>query len=186
MASPPCPRVDELKAFAVGNLCGAAFDDIAAHVERCHDCEALLQAFDHHADGLVAGLRDLKDSSDAEGMAPPEELIAVARRTAVLSANGATSEISIDCGRRYAQQLAAGHCRLGKFELQEVLGSGSFGYVFRARDTEVDRTVAVKIQRAGSLATREEASRFLREARSVAQLKHEGIISLYEIGQTDE
>src|SRR5262245_24857227 len=79
-----------------------------------------------------------------------------------------------------------GDCRLGKFELQAELGAGSFGYVFRARDTELDRIVALKIQRAGSLADEEEASRFLREARSVAQLKHPGIVSLHEIGQTDE
>jgi hypothetical protein len=105
---------------------------------------------------------------------------------AVMPSNGASAEISIDSGRRYARQLAAGDCRLGKFELQAELGAGSFGYVFRARDTELDRTVAVKIQRAGSLTTKEEASRFLREARSVAQLQHRGIVSLYEIGQTDD
>src|SRR5205807_2304161 len=79
-----------------------------------------------------------------------------------------------------------GPCRLGKFELQAELGAGSFGYVFRARDTEMERTVAIKIQRAGSLASKEEASRFLREAGSVAQLKHPAIVSLYEFGQTDE
>jgi eukaryotic-like serine/threonine-protein kinase len=186
MASPLCPRVDELKAFAVGDLCGSAFNAIAAHVERCRDCEASLQAFDDHADGLVAGLRDLRDASEEDGVAPLAELITAARKIAVPSPDRASSEISIDSGRHYAQQLAAGNCRLGKFELQAELGAGSFGYVFRARDTETDRTVAVKIQRAGSLASSEEAGRFLREARSVAQLKHEGIVSLYEIGQTDE
>jgi hypothetical protein len=96
------------------------------------------------------------------------------------------AEMSFDSGRRYARQLATGDCRLGKFELESQLGVGSFGYVFRARDTELDRTVAVKIQRASGLADPEEAARFLREARSVAQLKHPGIVSLYEIGQTDE
>jgi hypothetical protein len=53
MSSLSCPREDELKAFAVGNLVAPAFDRIAGHVERCPDCEALLQAFDDHADGLV-------------------------------------------------------------------------------------------------------------------------------------
>ena len=43
--------------------------------------------------------------------------------------------------------------RLGKFELLERLGAGSFGYVFRARDTELGRMVAIKIPRAGSLAS---------------------------------
>src|SRR5207237_2538180 len=98
MASPPCPRVDELKAFAVGNLCGAAFDDIAAHVEQCHDCEASLQAFDNHADRLVVGLRDLKDLSEEEAIIPPAELITVARRVVVQQSNGAASEMSVDSG----------------------------------------------------------------------------------------
>lgn len=185
MTSLSCPRVDELKAFALGNLSRAAFDDIASHVERCDACEASLQAFDNHADGLVAGLKDLQDPNEGAGAVLPEQLVTSARRVAVPS-NGASLEIAIDSGRRYARQLAAGDCRLGKFELQAELGAGSFGCVFRARDTELDRTVAVKIQRAGSLATTEEASRFLREARSVAQLKHPGIISLHEIGQTDD
>lgn len=185
MASRACPKVDELKAFALGNLCGAALNEIAHHLELCHDCEASLQSFDQHVDGLVAGLRDLSHPNKTESIKPPEELIAIARR-AVVPSNGSASEISVDSGRRYARQLAAGDCRLGKFELQAELGAGSFGYVFRARDSELDRTVAVKIQRAGELASKEETNRFLREARSVAQLQHPGIISLHEIGTTSD
>ena len=134
-----CPRVDELKAFAVGDLCGASFDEIAAHVEQCHDCEASLQAFDNHADGLVIGLRDLNDPQKEEALVAPEELIAVARQSVVQQSNGPGADLAVDSGRRYARQLAAGNCRLGKFELQAELGAGSFGYVFRARDTELDR-----------------------------------------------
>jgi serine/threonine protein kinase len=76
--------------------------------------------------------------------------------------------------------------RLGKFELLEELGVGSFGCVLRARDTELDRIVAIKVLRAGQLASREDIDRFLREARSAAHLKHAGIVSLYETGQTED
>lgn len=186
MSPATCPRVNELKAFALGDLGDSTFLTIASHIERCPDCEALLQAFDDHADGLVAGLRDLKTAHEHEITEPPQELVSVAQKAAVLPASEASGEISLDSGRRYLRQLGSGNCRLGKFELQAELGAGSFGYVFRARDTELDRTVAVKIQRAGSLATEHEASRFLREARSVAQLKHPGVVSLHEIGQTDD
>jgi tRNA A-37 threonylcarbamoyl transferase component Bud32 len=186
MSSPRCPSVQDLKAFAAGNLAGTPFADIAGHVETCSACENRLEAFDHDTDGLVTDLRQLKALGEADALDMPRELLTVARQVAVLPANGTSSEISLDSGRRYARQLASGDCRLGKFALQAELGAGSFGYVFRARDTELDRTVAVKIQRAGSLADAEEASRFLREARSVAQLKHPGIVSLYDIGQTEE
>src|SRR5262249_28532560 len=55
-----------------------------------------------------------------------------------------------------------------------------------ACDTELYRIVAIKIPRAGSLASREDADRFVREARSAAQLKHPGIVALYDTGQTPD
>src|SRR4029077_16392114 len=76
--------------------------------------------------------------------------------------------------------------RLGKFELFERLGMGSFGYVFRARDTELGRVGAIKIPRAGSLAGAEDVARFFREARSAAQLQHPGIVALHETGQAED
>jgi tRNA A-37 threonylcarbamoyl transferase component Bud32 len=186
MSSSNCPKADDLKAFAVGNLSEKALAEIAEHVAECGACEGLLQEFDSYADGLVIGLKQLQEPGAKDGADLPQELLLAARRVAAGSSTATAAEISVDSGRRYARQLAEGDCRLGKFELQRELGSGSFGYVFRARDTELDRTVAVKIQRAGNLANDEEASRFLREARSVAQLKHPGIVSLYDIGQTEE
>src|SRR5262245_14251946 len=65
--------------------------------------------------------------------------------------------------------------RLGKFEFLEQIGVGAFGTVYKARDTELDRTVAIKVPRAGSLPAKEDMERVLREARNAAQLKHPGI-----------
>jgi serine/threonine protein kinase len=58
--------------------------------------------------------------------------------------------------------------KLGQFELIDAVGQGAFGTVYRARDAELDRTVAIKVPRAGNLAGPQERDRFLREARSVA------------------
>src|SRR5262245_18868326 len=80
---------------------------------------------------------------------------------------------------------APGGGRLGKFELLETVGQGSFGTVYKARDPELDRTVAIKVPRAGNLAGPQELDRFLREARSVAQLRHPSIVTIHEVGQTD-
>jgi non-specific serine/threonine protein kinase/serine/threonine-protein kinase len=75
--------------------------------------------------------------------------------------------------------------RLGKFEFLEELGMGAFGTVYKARDTQLDRLVAIKIPRAGNLASREDVDRFLREARAAAQLKHPGIVSMHDASQSD-
>jgi WD40 repeat protein len=75
--------------------------------------------------------------------------------------------------------------RVGRFELLAVAGRGVFGTVYRARDTELDRVVAVKVPRAGILADPEALERFLREARNVAQLRHPGIVTVYDAGQAD-
>jgi WD40 repeat protein len=79
----------------------------------------------------------------------------------------------------------AGQGRLGRFELLEAVGIGSFGTVYKARDPELDRIVAVKMPRAGHLAGKEDLDRFLREGRSLAHIHHPGIVPVYEVGQAD-
>jgi hypothetical protein len=69
---------------------------------------------------------------------------------------------------------------VGRFEVLERLGRGAFGTVYKARDPELQRLVAVKVPRAGSFATPQE-ERFLREARAAAQLSHPGIVPVLEI-----
>jgi WD40 repeat protein len=70
---------------------------------------------------------------------------------------------------------------LGKFQLLELLGRGSFGSVYKARDALLDRVVAIKVPRTGYFATPEEEQRFLREGRSAAQLVHPHIVQIHDI-----
>jgi WD40 repeat protein len=95
------------------------------------------------------------------------------------------SSFRVERGSTLGGNPANGQRKLGKFELIEAVGSGAFGTVFMARDPELDRVVAVKVPRAGNLPGGEELARFLREARSVAQLRHPSIVSVYEVGQHD-
>ena len=81
--------------------------------------------------------------------------------------------------------VSPGRRELGRFELIESVGTGAFGAVYKARDPKLDRTVAIKVPRAGNLGGEEDRARFLREARSAAQLQHPAIVPVHEVGEQD-
>ncbi len=76
--------------------------------------------------------------------------------------------------------------RIARFQILEHLGEGAFGTVYKARDPQLDRDVAIKIPRAGALSSKDERDRFLREARAAAGLHHPNICPVYEVGSTPD
>src|SRR5262245_54509922 len=116
MDSTQCPPAAELSRFAVGDLPKPAFTRVAAHVQQCPACEASLQALDDEGDALLSGLRDGAAKSGSTLATVPAKLLTAAR--------------SALTGKPANWLLGDGPRRLGKFELLEELGIGSFGHVF--------------------------------------------------------
>src|ERR1700761_9473424 len=75
--------------------------------------------------------------------------------------------------------------KLGPYEIQSPLGAGGMGEVYRARDSRLGRTVAIKILPAHLSETCEAKERFEREARAISALNHPRICTLYDVGHQD-
>src|SRR5499427_8616581 len=80
--------------------------------------------------------------------------------------------------------LASG-TKLGPYEVQSPLGAGGMGEVYRAKDTRLERTVAVKILPAHLSADPVRKQRFEREAKTISSLNHPHICVLYDVGHQD-
>ena len=109
--------------------------------------------------------------------------------TAVVSDGSLVDILCSSCGNRFGLLSSAGvdadtnvPKQIDRFDLLQRLGAGGFGTVWKARDTELDRLVAVKIPRRDQL-NAAETEQFLRKARAAAQLRHPGIVSIHEVGR---
>ena len=180
-----CPGFDELRDFANGNVSDHRLAQLSQHVEECEFCGAAIDSATGQDCGeLVEQLQTITLSLDApvanelltcDTHMVPDQLV-----EAACQASESSMPATLDTGRRLIDRLNAGPVRLGRFELLAELGTGAFGHVFKAHDTELNRLVALKVHRAGTLATDEDVERFLLEARSTAKLTHPNIVALYD------
>ena len=89
-----------------------------------------------------------------------------------------TGPPALDRAARHPQHASAlgPGTRLGKYQIQRQLGAGGMSTVWEARDTELDRRVALKLLSAGDRVL------MLREARAMAQVNHPNVVAVYDVG----
>src|SRR3712207_6676888 len=75
--------------------------------------------------------------------------------------------------------------RLGPYRIEGPLGAGGMGEVYKARDTRLDRTVAVKVLPEALAADPQFRDRFEREARALSSLDHPNICAVYDVGSAE-
>jgi len=126
----------------------------------------------------------LSDVTPAERDALQAALLAVQEELEKQSRSAETS-VSQDSVRTGAYQPGSDDLiggRLGRFEILALLGQGAFGKVYKARDPQLERDVAIKVPRLEVLGGQFDLHRFLREARSAAAIQHPNICPVHEVG----
>jgi serine/threonine-protein kinase len=73
----------------------------------------------------------------------------------------------------------------GRYQVLEKIGAGGMGMVYRAHDTHLNRSVALKVLSPGTTADEERKARFVREAKAASALNHPNIVTIYDIGQAE-
>jgi serine/threonine protein kinase len=195
-----CPDAEALQRLAMGFLADEEAEPLEQHLVDCANCLQMLkglQAWDTLLDALKAGQSTVIRSLRAEGL----DAAAVINRLKALPAlvlrgdslrDAKPPVVALEDGNPEGgegldflepPQQPGDLGTLGPYRVVKQLGAGGMGLVFEARDTQLDRPVALKVMRP-RLALRSSArQRFLREARVAASIEHDHIVPIFQVGE---
>lgn len=179
-----CPSVGQL-ADCLDPIADAA-DDVTKHLEACETCRQTLSFLAGAPQWWEAAESFLSAERTTESSASESR---VTQRVCALMAsqNTGRQDHLTDQESSQLKQLLAPPShpelmgRINRYELEQLVGRGGMGLVFRAYDTELNRTVAVKILALHLIAIGSARERFIREARAVASLSHPHIVPMYDV-----
>ncbi len=156
-------------------------DDDLRHLEDCHDCRERLSKLSGEGDWL-------RDWMDSVGQATSDQPAILNSSSSVLikvgASDGLQSEIECDAVRldflatpRHPELLG----RLGRYDIERLIGNGGFGVVLKARDSELNRVVAIKVLSPHLQNSGPARKRFAREAQASAAVVHDHVVPIYDV-----
>ncbi|MDP7018960.1 MAG: protein kinase [Pirellulaceae bacterium] len=192
----------------MGDLAPVRYEQVAAHVEQCGDCQKRLGELGSPSDNFVEGLRrplgngDFDDEAGcASSISHAERLVETLARDGhragefagapdetlpvFSSATGVPSPDAANEADR-SDSAPAGLKQLGRYRLLEELGAGGMGTVYKALHTKLDRIVAVKVLNASRLGDLDAVARFEREMKVIGSLDHPHIVRATDADHADD
>lgn len=181
-----CPAQDGLQRFLFGELSEKQSRKISGHVDACESCLSVIRRLEQSPDPVFDLVRSLAttetpDDDDSVFQKYRQGLVNLGTRDTdnredlnltvpVIGSTGDTSFVPK---------------RIGHYELQELIGRGGMGAVYKARHLNLDRLVAIKILPESMLRSSDAVARFQREMRAVGALDHPNIVHATDAAEID-
>ena len=180
-----CPDTSQLLDYLQGRVENHLLNELESHLQACNDCGATMRGLsDNDTIGDLVNQIASRQTSDFGDESEQSFVKNLVERIQ----SKATPAMTLTRDRAYevSSRLTPSATSLGKiaqYEVLRVLGVGSTSVVYQARDTQLDRLVALKILRpsVGDAAQ----TRFMSEARSAASIEHPNVVTIYQVGQSD-
>jgi serine/threonine protein kinase len=205
MSQMPCPDVPALERFLFGRLPTEEAASLEQHLQVCELCLARLQTLQsddsmvkaiqagsdkvhttaHEGVHLLAAwLKKLRPKFDDHAAAVPNQPgLMPGTDTTELERQSDDIDDTVDFPFLDPQQQPNELGRLGQYQVRKVLGTGGMGIVFEAFDPALDRLVALKTMLPALAENATARQRFLREAKAAARIKHDHIVTIYQVGE---
>jgi uncharacterized protein (TIGR03067 family) len=167
------PDVDQLSAFAQGRLAEAELAELSAHLDGCAECRARVE--DAADDTLISLLRAADTEQEREVANSPHETVTHAPFSP-------TGDYPVSQNPGLPAELAD-HAR---YRVQELLGVGGMGSVYKAEHLLMERPVALKLISQSLTSNPAMVERFRREVKTAGQLKHPNIVMAYDAEQAGD
>ena len=186
------PQLEQLSDFALGRLESADVDVIESHLANCPACCDTLNLIKEDTFvGLVRGARDVERgasdeaghaSTDADQLSQPIADAATQAAASTPPAGPATEPAVANAPADIPAELA-NHSR---YRIEELLGTGGMGAVYKAEHRLMQRTVALKVINPKFIQSKQALERFRREAQAAARLIHPNIVHAYDAEQAGD
>jgi eukaryotic-like serine/threonine-protein kinase len=164
-----CPTKNDLQGLLTDRLADDVRTSVEGHVEACPACQRQLDALTQSDEFKLAAAQVTVDSGPAFLQRVQGEYPAT-----LLNAQAAKETLHFPAPATKTAPLG----QVGDFDILEELGSGSFGWVFRARERSLKRVVALKVLKPEMTARPDALLRFEREAKKAA-IKHDHVVNVY-------
>lgn len=193
MLDTECPTPERWQEFLLGRIDDGSENGLADHLSRCDVCLRRLQDLQAEDELTEAMRRPVPELDRTQGN--PAHLLA--QRVAMMALLADRDAAAADSPTRdtVVQQAtedvfeylrppeASGELgRLAGYRVLRVLGVGGMGVVFEAEDPRLNRRIALKVLKPALAVSSSAAQRFSREAQAAAKVKHDGIVTIHDVG----